>query len=304
MQVLPWIICAVLGAAALFLAAKLFYIQRDLNSLTRQIGEKLRDDTNTALVLSGGGHSLRKFAGEMDRELKKLRAMEQQYLSGDRRVKNAVTSISHDLRTPLTAISGYLELLSEQELPEAAHRYLAVIESRTAQMRQLTEELFRYSIILSEEDDSLTETVCINEVLEESVAAYYAALQQKQIVPDISITEQTLKCRCSRSGLTRVFMNLLNNALKYSTGDLRIAMDSSGVLRFSNHAAPIGKTQLEQLFERYYTVESAQHSTGLGLSIARTFTEQIGGSIAADYADGMLTITVRLPLLPQNTSEP
>ena len=293
-----WILCALLGIATLILAAKLILMRRDLDALSRQISEKLRSDTNTALVLQGSDRSLRRFAADLDRELKRLRDLEQQYLNGDRRVKTAVTSISHDLRTPLTAISGYLELLSEQELSETAHRYLAVIESRTAQMRQLTEELFRYSVILSDEEDSLAETVCINEVLEESIAAYYAALQQKQIVPEISLTERRLCCKCSRSGLTRVFMNLLNNALKYSTGDLRITMRDNGTISFSNHAAPIGKTQLEQLFERYYTVESAQHSTGLGLSIARTFTEQIGGSIHADYADNMLTITVRLPDQP------
>ena len=294
-QLLPWILCGVLGAAVLFLAAKLVFIRKDIDSLSRQIAEKLTEDTNTALTLSGSDRSLRRFAAALDRELKKLRELEQQYRSGDRRVKNAVTSISHDLRTPLTAISGYLELFSGLELSATARRYLSVIESRTAQMRQLTEELFRYSVILSEEE-GLTETVCINEVLEESIAAYYAALQQKHIVPDISLTERQLFCKCSRSGLTRVFMNLLNNALKYSTGDLRITMDDSGTLRFSNHAAEIGKTQLGQLFERYYTVESAQHSTGLGLSIARTFVEQIGGSITADYADGMLTITVKLPV--------
>lgn len=285
-----------LGAAVLILAAKLVFIRQDLESLSRQIAEKLTEDTNTALTLSGSDRSLRRFAAALNRELKKMRALEQQYRSGDRRIKNAVTSISHDLRTPLTAISGYLELLSGLELSGTARRYLAVIESRTAQMRQLTEEMFRYSVILSEEEDSLAETVCVNEVLEESIAAYYAALQQKHIVPDIALTERQLFCKCSRSGLTRVFMNLLSNALKYSTGDLRITMDDSGTLRFSNHAAEIGKTQLGQLFERYYTVESAQHSTGLGLSIARTFVEQTGGSITADYADGMLTVTVQLPV--------
>ena len=292
---LPWILCGILAAAVLFLAAKLFFIRQDLNSLGRQIGEKLREDTNSALTLSGSDRSVKELAAELDRQLRQLRALQLQYTNGDKKIKNAVTNISHDLRTPLTAISGYLELLSEQPLPDDARRYLGVIENRTAQMRQLTEELFRYSVILSEEEAQLTETVCVNEVLEESIAGYYAALQQKNITPQITMPDSMLYCRCSRSGLSRVFMNLLNNAMKYSTGDLVITADDSGTVRFANPAAPIGKTQLEQLFERYYTVESAQHSTGLGLSIARTFTEQTGGSITADYADGMLSITLQLP---------
>ena len=295
MRMLPWILCGILGAAVLFLAVKLILLRQDLKGLSRQIGEKLSGDTNQSLMLSGSDRSVKQLAAELDRQLKQLRELQLQYTNGDKKIKNAVTNISHDLRTPLTAISGYLELLSEQPLSDDAKRYLGVIENRTAQMRQLTEELFRYSVILSEEDAMLTETVCVNEVLEESIAGYYAALQQKNIEPQIVMPAASLYCQCSRSGLSRVFMNLLNNAMKYSTGDLVIEADDSGTIRFANHAAPIGKTQLEQLFERYYTVESAQHSTGLGLSIARTFTEQTGGSITADYADGMLSITLKLP---------
>ena len=97
-----------------------------------------------------------------------------------------------------------------------------------------------------------------------------------------------------KSDLTRVFSNLLNNAVKYSDGDLEITMSDSGVITFANMAKELSTVEVEQLFDRFYTVEAAHHSTGLGLSIARTLVERMGGTITADYENSRLTITITL----------
>lgn len=104
-------------------------------------------------------------------------------MNGDRELKEAVTNISHDLRTPLTAICGYLDLLEREDKSEAATRYLSLIENRVQALKQLTEELFRYSVILSTANDMNLEAVNINGVLEESVAAFYVALTERGITP-------------------------------------------------------------------------------------------------------------------------
>ena len=264
---LPWILCIILAAGLLVLSVRLLMLRRDLAHLAHALEQRLKTDTNTPLRLG----------------------------SGDRELKNAVTNISHDLRTPLTAISGYLELLSDQVQTADAKRYLAVIENRTEQMRQLTEELFRYSLILSSEGEPETETVSINALLEESIAGYYAVLMQRGITPQIDLPAQPVYCKCNPSALSRVFTNLLHNALKYSSGDLFISADETGTVCFANHAAEIDKTHLAHLFDRFYTVESAEHSTGLGLAIAKTVMEQMGGSIEASCEDDLLTIRLHLP---------
>ena len=109
------------------------------------------------------------------------------------------------------------------------------------------------------------------------------------------MTEKRIVRTLNRASLSRVFSNLLSNAIKYSDGDLRIVMNDAGEIIFSNSAASLSEVQVERLFDRFYTVENARKSTGLGLSIARTLVEQMGGSISAEYTGGRLSIRVRLP---------
>lgn len=92
--------------------------------------------------------------------------------------------------------------------------------------------------------------------------------------------------------MNRIFSNILSNALKYSDGDLRVTMDESGVITFSNSANSLDPVTVGRLFDRFYTVETAHNSTGLGLSIAKLLTERMGGTIRANYQDGNLNITV------------
>ncbi|MDE5671583.1 MAG: HAMP domain-containing histidine kinase [Eubacterium sp.] len=144
------------------------------------------------------------------------------------------------------------------------------------------------------DEEFKTEKIIINNVLEESVAGYYATLIEHHITPEINLPEKKVICPANRSALNRVFSNLLNNAVKYSSGDLSITLDENGKIIFSNTAPGLDEVQVKKLFDRFYTVESARKSTGLGLAISRTLTEQMGGSISAEYNDNRLNIVLRL----------
>lgn len=204
------------------------------------------------------------------------------------KLKNAVTNISHDLRTPLTAICGYLDLLAQQPQSEASERYLSVIRERTDAMRGLTEELFRYSVIAGTTEELHFEPVCLNDILEQSLAGFYGTLSERGIVPDIALSEQQIEQTLDRHALRQIFDNILSNAVKYSDGDLSVRLSPNGTVWFENHAKDLDAMQTAHLFERFYTVNTATSGTGLGLSIAKLLTEKMGGNIAANYDDGKL----------------
>jgi hypothetical protein len=217
----------------------------------------------------------------------------QKYLNGDRELKEAVTNISHDLRTPLTAICGYLDLLEREEKSENAQRYLSQIENRMVALKALTEELFRYSVVTSAQDLKL-ERLDLVRALEESLLSFYGVMQEKAIQPVISLPEKAVCRELDAAALNRIFSNIISNALKYSDGDFSITMKEDGSITFTNTAKELDTITVGRLFDRFYTVEASRNSTGLGLSIAKLLTERMGGSIEADYREEQLHIVVKL----------
>src|SRR5699024_10119537 len=154
-------------------------------------------------------------------------------------------------------------------------RYIRVIRERTEALRQLTEELFRYSVLATASDSTSPEPVFLNLLLEESVSAHYAALKQRRNTPRVSLPGSNVIMFLNRHACSRIFGNLISNAIKYSDGDLDITLGEDGAITFSNHAAHLDEIQAGRLFDRFYTVETASAgSTGLGLSIARALTGQ------------------------------
>lgn len=267
-------------------------LKSDLCNLMEQIEKKLNSDTNVLLYVSGRDKQLCTMTAKLNKQLDLLRKQQLQYQHGNTELKTAVTNISHDLRTPLTAISGNLYMIGKTDDLSEIREYIAVIEERTETMKQLTEELFRYSMIVSNESKEGTEEVFVNQVLAESISSFYPVLTEKGITPQIHITDNRIVRNISKSDITRVFSNLLNNAVKYSDGDLEITLSDTGEITFSNTAKELSTVEVEQLFDRFYTVEAAHHSTGLGLSIARTLVERMGGTITADYENSRLTIKI------------
>ena len=285
---------AVVGTLSAALLLKLLLIKKSLKEIKDGLEEKLTESTNTVIGISSGDRDVRELAASLNLQLKLLTVKRHLYEQGDSELKRAVTNISHDLRTPLTAICGYLDLLRKEELTENAEEYLRIIKNRTEAMKRLTEELFMYSVIMAKENEPDIQDLVVNEVLEESAAAFYAVLTDRGIKPNIDITEEKIVRSADRGALSRIFANLLNNAVKYSDGDLDITLDGNGEIIFANTASGLDEVQVGRLFERFYTVEAGRSSTGLGLSIAKTLAEEMGGEIWAVYEKGRVEVHLLL----------
>ena len=291
-MVFPWILCCMLFISNAVWILKVLLMKKDLDTLSVELRDYLERETNSLLTIPTHDRHIRKIAAEINTGLRQLRKLRHQYRNGDRELKEAVTNISHDLRTPITAIYGYLDLLEHEEDAETVKFYIRQIQNRTDCLKQLTEELFRYSVIVSSWQVT-REDALLNRILEESLLACYGEFAQKGIEPVIEITEVPIRCRIDRSAFDRIVSNILSNVLKYSDGDLRVGLDTDGTIRFTNSAKDLTPVMVERLFDRFYTVETGRNATGLGLSIARTLTERIGGEIKAVYEEGKLTISLR-----------
>lgn len=297
---LPWILCAGLFLFVVVLSLRILSIHSSMKEIEKNFEECVHMDTNMLVTVSSGDRHIRMLCMQINEQLRELRKKHIQYETGDKELKEAVTNISHDLRTPLTAISGYLELLEKEEKSDDVSRYLDAIKNRTQTMQELTEELFRYTVILSSEELELS-TIDVRKILENSLLTFYGALTEQKITPEIQFPEDAVLCVGNERALGRVFGNILNNALKYSDGDLVVELSGDGTVIFSNSAKELNGVDVAKLFHRFYTVETAHHSTGLGLSIAQNLLQQMEGTIEALYVNGR--IQIRLQLKPAKVTE-
>lgn len=295
MEIWLWISIGILIVIIIVLLIKFYVLQKSVKEIEIAFVDRLITDTNILIDISSSDKHIRHLANTINRHLCKLRTERHRFQQGDLELKNAVTNISHDLRTPLTAICGYLELLEQEEKSEAVNRYIRIIKERVDILIQLSEELFRYSVIISTKDNTVREQVIINIVLEESIAAFYTVLTERNILPEIQISENKVIRMLDRSALSRVFSNLISNVIKYSDGDLKIVLSENGDITFSNMASGLDEIQVGRLFDRFYTVEAARKSTGLGLAISKTLVEQMNGTISAKYENSRLSIRIFFP---------
>lgn len=268
-----WYLVAVLSLAATVLLVRWLVLRHALRELTRQLEEHLTQDTNTLLTIPTADPSARQLTAALNRQLAALRTERRRLQYGDAELKAAITGLSHDLRTPLTALRGYLGLLAAQPLSDPARRYVSILQERT--------------------DAPLhPESVCLNDALAESLAAHYEILTARNIQPRIELPPCPVNRLLDKAALGRILDNLLNNAVKYAQGELDVTLTAEGCLRFTNAAPGLDAVDAQQLFHRFYTVQNAHRSTGLGLAIAKTLTQQMGGRIAAQVQDGQLTVEV------------
>lgn len=283
------LILVIAGAEFLYILS----LRNSIRGIARDFSEKLSMDTNTTVSVSIPDPEIRRLASLINRELKQLRKERLRLQQGDQELKNAVTNIAHDLRTPLAAISGYLELMEAVPTDEKGHRYLAVIRERTEALKRLTEELFQYSVVTSARDDLKPANLSLKSELEIALVGAYGMLSERGIAPEILMPEADVKRTLDHTALQRIFSNILSNTARYSDGDLTVILSESGEILFQNRASGLSQVEADRLFGRFYTVENAKGSTGLGLSIARQLTERMGGSIQAEWQNGNLSIVLR-----------
>ena len=294
MTTLGWVALS-LSTTICLLLGKLLLIRRGMKDLAKGLKEKMEEETNTPISVSVRDKWVLALSDALNEDLSELIKKRHDYEKGSANLRNSITNLSHDIRTPLTAIRSYVDLLEREEDPDKKEKYLSIIKERIILLTNLTDELFRYSTALNSPKDPKPETVVLNEALENCIAAEYEALCEKNITPEINLPEKRITRTLDKRFLERILSNLLSNARKYSKGDLKIELTEKGEITVSNRAPDLDGVQVGRLFDRYYTVQTGKESTGLGLSIARTLTEKMGGTLQAEFKNEELCFRLFFP---------
>lgn len=288
------IITIILFLICIFLAVKLYVIKQSIKEIEKSFSKILRTDTNNIIAISSSDKDIKNLTINLNNNLSELRGQKLQYKNGNQELKKIITNISHDLRTPLTAIKGYVDLIEQEKLSNNQKKYLKVIQKKSNELTELTGQLFEYTKLMDIDVKIKKEECCINEILEETLVSYYSIFKEQDIIPNISICSTKVYKIVNKISIIRVFENILSNVVKYSNGDLKVEMQENGTITFSNKATSLDETTVQKIFDRYFSVENAKESTGIGLSIAKQLIELNNGSIKAEYVNGYLIIEIKL----------
>lgn len=277
------------------LTIKLYFMKKSVKEIEAGLKDILESDTNNLITISSSEKNIKKLATSLNVELKTIRKQKLQYESGNQELKKLVTNISHDLRTPLTAIKGYIDLIEKDKLSKNQEKYLNIIQKKTDELTELTEQLFDFSKTIDNNIKISKEKCNINEILEEVLASYYVIFKEKGIEPQISMCSENVYKKLNKASIIRIFENILSNISKYCVNNFKVELKDDGTIIFANKVKDglLDATTVQKIFDRYFTVENAKKSTGIGLSIAKELVELNDGSISANFTKDTLIIEIK-----------
>ena len=218
-----------------------------------------------------------------------------------------ITNVSHDIRTPLTSIIGYLGLLKSSELNEDQTKYIQIAYDKALQMKALAEDLFEYTTLCSSTNNKLVLTpLHVNSMLEQVAAGFELEAEKKNITFNVITRPRDLVIDADAKMIVRMLNNLISNALKYGHGATEINLIANKVnnefveLRVENNGEQIPKKSLQKIYDRFYRVESSRNlktgGTGLGLAITKSIVDLHGGNIKCQSTAELTSFIIQLPL--------
>lgn len=276
-----------------FLSIKIIVVKQSIKEVQKDLNFIIKSDTNSLITISTNDKDLKNLSKCLNDKLKLLRKLEIEYKQGNQELKTSITNISHDLRTPLTAIRGYIDLMECDNLTNKQKEYLKYIDEKSVDLTNLTEQLFYFSKGIEDYNRINKSKVCLNDILESVICSYYNLFKDKNIEPIIDITSKKIIKELDSNMIKRILENIIYNSIKYSLDMVKIVLKDNGNIEVSNKTTNFDSISVDKIFDRYYTVENAKKSNGIGLSIAKQLVELNNGTIKATYKNNILTIIVK-----------
>ena len=276
----------------------LLFLTCEIHLVRNKLQQRLEENSQRPLDVQLMHRSLTTTVDYMNQ----LLAREQQALIAHKQeqayMKEAIANISHDIRTPLTAIKGYQQLLEKSPLSTLQQQQLTVSARHVQRLEELLEVFFEYSYLVTQHQPVDNIPVNATALLQEVVAGYYVAFEQQEIA--VAMPDNTVIVRSDATLLLRIFQNVLRNALKYADDALHMTIHEDverATFTFCNTTTLEAHPQPERLLERFQTGDATrQESVGLGLAIVALLTEKLGGTLAITHEQFQFTLVITLPL--------
>lgn len=214
-----------------------------------------------------------------------------QYEEAEKQLKQNITSLAHDIRTPLTGAFGYVQLAQECGETDRREHYLVAAGNRMSELENMLEEMFLYTKLTNEEFTLSMKEIQALPLLGNCLLSLYSRFEELGISPETVFEEEGFWVWADEEALRRIFLNLIQNALSHGVGELRIVQRGRSLF-FENPVATDSNLNPELVFERFYKADPARGkgSSGLGLFIVKELVERMGGTVRAEKKDKMFRV--------------
>ncbi|MGD6968299.1 sensor histidine kinase [Rossellomorea vietnamensis] len=279
-----------------FVLTRFYLLKKEINHTIRQLRDLNQNKTAKKIDILYNDPHFEELAKEINNQIDLTKQAEAVKRSTENELKQAVSHISHDIRTPMTSILGYIQFLESDDISsELKKEYIETIKNSAGRLKILLEDFFELSIIEQADYPLKMERVPFNDLIVEALLGFYEEFKKRNIEPEIHIPDDDIMAMADSSAVKRVVENLIVNAVRYSTGHVFIVLDQVGEavqLKISNSVDNLSEQDVTHLFDRFYKADQTRigKGTGLGLPIAKSLMEKMNGSISAELGDNQLTM--------------
>lgn len=297
-----YIAVGILAFIVMILICILISYRRQIKNICRQLRFLEKHESNMMITKALLSRSIGELTDLLNDNLQKQKKERIENLKKERMIAEIYTNLSHDIRTPLTSLDGYFQLLEEAENDNDRKRYLKVIQERIVSLKEMLEELFTYTKLQNDEYELKMERQNLNHILKETLFSYYDSWMECGIAPKFDLMEESVFVSGNEQAIRRTVQNIIKNGLDHGNKEISISLKTEGnnaVLVFRNKMSENEVIDTERIFERFYKADEARskNSTGLGLSIAKGFIEKMNGNIHAAVEGEWFSITIRMKKL-------
>lgn len=302
MDMILIILCICLLILSLFTIGKLIITKKQIRNFTKETKALKNNDYKKPITLESFDDDIVELANALNDHINFQKEIYEKYLENERKLKEIISGISHDFRTPLTAANGYLQMIEKsKQLSGVEYEYLKIAIQKTNYLKTLSDDFFELALIESGKDNIESESINITRLMTECVLGQYYRIEAEKLIVDIDISEKPVFIIGNRHMLNRIFENLLSNAIKYAKNKISVKITTENEIAkiiVSNDVDDKSSIDISSVFNPFYRGDiRTKEGSGIGLFVVKNLSDKLGITIKADFDSNdyfVITLLCRL----------